>query len=314
MLQASLSLPGIAGIVLTVGMAVDANILIYERIREELRNGIAPQAAINAGFEKAFSAIADSNVTTLIAGVVLFAFGTGPIRGFAVVLSLGILTSMFTALVGSRALIHLIWGRRAQDRAPVDRRSRYRPWNFSTRRPATRSWARARCWYVVSAVADHRVARVLFCVRGLNLGIDFTGGVVLELEFPQAADLEKVRSGARAGAVSRTPQVQSFGTPRDVAGAAAAAGGRGRQHRSAQSVLAALQAVDPNVELRRTEVVGPQVGAELANKGAPRDPVHVRLHPASTSRSASSGSSASAPSSRRCTTRSSSSASSPSPR
>jgi preprotein translocase subunit SecD len=112
MLQASLSLPGIAGIVLTVGMAVDANILIYERIREELRNGVSPHAAINAGFEKAFSSIADSNVTTLIAGVVLFTFGTGPVRGFAVVLSLGILTSMFTALVGSRALIHLIWGRR----------------------------------------------------------------------------------------------------------------------------------------------------------------------------------------------------------
>jgi preprotein translocase subunit SecD len=112
MVQASLSLPGIAGIVLTVGMAVDANILIFERIREELRNGVSPIAAINAGFEKAFSSIADANVTTLIAGVVLFTFGTGPVRGFAVVLSLGIVTSMFTALIGSRSLIHLIWGRR----------------------------------------------------------------------------------------------------------------------------------------------------------------------------------------------------------
>ena len=111
LLQASLSLPGIAGIVLTVGMAVDANILIFERIREELRNGMSPHAAINSGFEKAFSAIADANVTTLIAGVVLFTFGTGPVRGFAVVLSLGIITSMFTALLGSRALIHLLWGR-----------------------------------------------------------------------------------------------------------------------------------------------------------------------------------------------------------
>jgi preprotein translocase subunit SecD len=112
MLQASLSLPGIAGIVLTVGMAVDANILIFERIREELRNGVSPHAAIGAGFEKAFSAIADSNITTLIAGVVLFTFGTGPVRGFAVVLSLGIVTSMFTALVVSRVLVHLFWGRK----------------------------------------------------------------------------------------------------------------------------------------------------------------------------------------------------------
>jgi preprotein translocase subunit SecD len=111
-LQASLSLPGIAGIVLTVGMAVDANILIYERIREELRNGLSAHAAISAGFEKAFSSIFDSNITTLIAGLVLLALGTGPVRGFAVVLSLGIVTSMFTALLGSRALIHLVWGRR----------------------------------------------------------------------------------------------------------------------------------------------------------------------------------------------------------
>jgi preprotein translocase subunit SecD len=110
MWHASLSLPGIAGIILTVGMAVDANVLIYERIREEIRKGVSPQAAIRAGFEKAFSAIADSNVTTLIAGVVLWVFGTGPIRGFAIVLTLGIATSLFTALMGSRALITLMYG------------------------------------------------------------------------------------------------------------------------------------------------------------------------------------------------------------
>jgi preprotein translocase subunit SecD len=110
MLRVTLSLPGIAGIILTVGMAVDANVLIYERIREELRNGVSPQAAIKAGFEKAFSAILDSNVTTFIAGVVLFVFGTGAIKGFAIVLSLGILTSMFTALMGSRALLTLMFG------------------------------------------------------------------------------------------------------------------------------------------------------------------------------------------------------------
>jgi preprotein translocase subunit SecD len=110
LMRASLSLPGIAGIILTVGMAVDANVLIYERIREEVRKGVSPQAAIRAGFEKAFSAIADSNVTTLIAGVVLWVLGTGPIRGFAVVLTLGIATSLFTSLMGSRALITLMYG------------------------------------------------------------------------------------------------------------------------------------------------------------------------------------------------------------
>ncbi|MBC7982427.1 MAG: protein translocase subunit SecD [Candidatus Obscuribacterales bacterium] len=111
---ASLSLPGIAGIVLTVGMAADANVLIYERIREEIRNGNSPQAAIHAGFDKAFSAIADSNVTTAIAGIVLFALGSGPIKGFAVTLVIGIATSLFTAILGSRVLIQLIWGNRRQ--------------------------------------------------------------------------------------------------------------------------------------------------------------------------------------------------------
>jgi preprotein translocase subunit SecD len=109
-IRSALTLPGIAGIVLTVAMAVDANVLIYERIREELRRGTSPQAAIRAGFDKAFSAIADSNVTALIAGLVLWVFGTGPIRGFAVTLCLGIATSLFTSLMGSRAILTLVYG------------------------------------------------------------------------------------------------------------------------------------------------------------------------------------------------------------
>jgi preprotein translocase subunit SecD len=107
---AALTLPGIAAVVLTVGMAVDANILIYERIREELRIGVSPRAAIAAGFDRAFSAIADSNVTALIAGLVLWLFGSGAVRGFAVVLVLGIATSMFTSLMGSRALVQIVYG------------------------------------------------------------------------------------------------------------------------------------------------------------------------------------------------------------
>jgi len=112
LMQATLTLPGIAGIVLTVGMAVDANVLIFERIREELANGNSPQASIHAGYEKAFSTIADANVTTLIAAVVLFSLGTGPIKGFAITLSIGILTSMFTAIMGTRALVNLFYGGR----------------------------------------------------------------------------------------------------------------------------------------------------------------------------------------------------------
>ena len=119
MLQASLTLPGIAGIVLTVGMAVDANVLIFERIREELRNGNSPQASIHAGYEKALSTIADANVTTLIAAVVLFAFGTGPIKGFAITLSVGIITSIVTAMIGTCAGVNFIYGNRTIDRLAI---------------------------------------------------------------------------------------------------------------------------------------------------------------------------------------------------
>ena len=111
-LQATLTLPGIAGIVLTVGMAVDANVLIFQRIREEIKNGNSPQMSISAGYDKAFSTIADANITTLIAAIVLFSFGTGPIKGFAVTLSLGIVTSMFTAIFGTRALVNLLYGKK----------------------------------------------------------------------------------------------------------------------------------------------------------------------------------------------------------
>ena len=119
LLQASLTLPGIAGIVLTVGMAVDANVLIFERIREEITAGSTIQNSIHSGYEKAFSSIADANITTLIAAVVLFAFGTGPIKGFAVTLSLGIITSMFTAIVGTRTVVNLVFGERRLEKLPV---------------------------------------------------------------------------------------------------------------------------------------------------------------------------------------------------
>ncbi|HVW64742.1 MAG TPA: protein translocase subunit SecD [Nitrosospira sp.] len=119
-LQATLTLPGMAAIALTIGMAIDANVLINERIRDELRNGLPPQAAISAGYERAFGTIVDSNITTLIAGIALFAFGTGPVKGFAVVLCLGILTSIFSAVMVSRGMVNLMYGgRRKLERVPI---------------------------------------------------------------------------------------------------------------------------------------------------------------------------------------------------
>ncbi len=108
----TLTLPGMAGIVLTVGMAVDANVLIFSRIKEELANGMSPQGAINAGFERAFTTILDANITTLLVALILYSIGTGPVKGFAVTLSIGILTSMFTAIMGTRAMINLVYGGR----------------------------------------------------------------------------------------------------------------------------------------------------------------------------------------------------------
>ncbi len=117
--QATLTMPGVAGIVLTVGMAVDANVLIFERIREEIRNGNTPQASIHTGYDRALSTIVDANITTLIAAIVLFNFGTGPIKGFAITLSIGILTSMFTAIFVTRGVVNLAFGGRQIERVPI---------------------------------------------------------------------------------------------------------------------------------------------------------------------------------------------------
>jgi preprotein translocase subunit SecD len=116
---ATLTLPGMAGIVLTVGMAVDANVLIFERIREELRDGRSPQQAIHQGFDSAFSTILDANITTFIAGLILFAVGTGPIKGFSITLMIGIATSMFTAIIVTRTLVNLIWGGRRVEKLAI---------------------------------------------------------------------------------------------------------------------------------------------------------------------------------------------------
>ena len=118
LLNATLTLPGIAGIVLTVGMAVDANVLIFSRIREELKRS-PPAVAIQAGYDRAFLTILDANVTTLFVALILYAIGSGPVAGFAVTLSIGIVTSMFTAIFGSRVLVHLIYGRRKLTRVLI---------------------------------------------------------------------------------------------------------------------------------------------------------------------------------------------------
>jgi SecD/SecF fusion protein len=186
-LGAALTLPGIAGIVLTIGMAVDANVLIYERIREEMRNGKGMNLAIKEGYQKAYSAILDANVTTLLTAVVLYAFGSGSIRGFATTLIVGIFTSLFSAIVITR----LIFYTRMENKKSI---------SFYTE--ITKNWftntkidfvGKRKLFYGVSAVII--IAGIVsLTTRGLNQGVEFTGGTTFDISFDGDVDIEQVRS------------------------------------------------------------------------------------------------------------------------
>lgn len=186
-IQASLTLPGIAGIVLTIGMAVDANVLIYERIREELRLGKSLKMAVNDGFKRALSSIIDGNLTTLLTAVVLAAFGSGPILGFATTLIIGIFTSLFSAIFISRLIIHEL----------LDRKKDI---SFSTKFSENllvgskfQFMKRRKLYYGISSLIIIGGIASLF-VRGLDYGVEFTGGYAFEVRFDEAADYDKIRT------------------------------------------------------------------------------------------------------------------------
>ena len=258
MLQATLTLPGIAGILLTVGMAVDANVLIFERIREEVRVGSSPQASIQAGYAKALSTILDANITTLIAAVLLFSFGTGPIKGFAVTLFIGIITSMFTAILGTRAVVNLIYGGKRLKSLPLglrflDREPRI---NFMNKRTLALLFSGI---VLVIAVAS-------LSLRSLNFGIDFTGGTLIEVGYSQDVDVEEIRGQLTEGGYGDA-LIQRFGTPRDIL-IRVAPQEEISNEKISNDIFALLEAnTDNKPELRRVEFVGPQVGDELTEKG-----------------------------------------------
>ena len=258
-LQATLTLPGIAGVVLTVGMAVDANVLIFERIREELANGNSPQSSIHAGFDKAFSTIFDANVTTLIAAAVLFIFGTGPVKGFAVTLSVGIVTSMFTAVVVTRTLVNRVWGGRSVKGLPIGATLV----NLKADK-AIAFMSRRKLAAIVSGLLLV-VSIGSLATRGLQFGIDFTGGTLVEVAYSQAADIDQIER-TLAGAGLDDAVVQLFGSADDVL-IRLATGQGGDLAQLSGDVLAALQSQSPDVQLRRVEFVGPQVGEELTQDG-----------------------------------------------
>ena len=277
LLGATLTLPGIAGIVLTVGMAVDANVLIFSRIREELANR-SPQQAIHAGFDRAFITIFDANLTTFLVAIVLYAIGSGPVKGFAVTLAIGIVTSMFTAIVLTRALINALYGGPPRcaagdlgaimaDPTPASRRR-------SGESPA-QVFLGDKAGLRFHALAPAHLDVVDPTYRCIP---DASGGEGLELwprlhrrnpgrgELSEAADPQTVRLGLEAQGYGDLV-VQNFGTardvlvrvPPDVVGETATVG---------DVILAALRAdYGDQVALRRSEFVGPAVGEELREQG-----------------------------------------------
>ncbi|MFA6636221.1 MAG: protein translocase subunit SecD [Candidatus Omnitrophota bacterium] len=248
--KATLTLPGIAGLVLTIGMSVDANVLIFERIREEAKLGKALRAAIHAGYDKAFWTILDANVTTLITALILFQFGTGPVRGFATTLSIGILASMFTALFVTRLIMDIITsgGKGIKNLKMLQF---FEKPNIPF--VSIRKWT-----YVLSLVAIVG-GMSLFVSRGVNnYGIDFTGGTLQQFEFDQAVEVSTVRS-VLGGIGLSDSVIQQFGEGRDFII-------RSVSDRS-DDIIEALKDKfgSGSFEVMRVETVGPAVGADLRN-------------------------------------------------
>jgi preprotein translocase subunit SecD len=257
---ATLTLPGIAGIALTIGMAVDANVLIFERIKEELASAKGPHRAIERGYGEALSAIIDANITTLIAAVILFSMGAGPVKGFAVTLGFGIVTSVFTAVMVTRLMIAL-WVQWARPKTLRISRLKMVP---DVTKIGFLNWRRP---FAVASAAAIVGSAVLVGVLGLNFGIDFRGGTMVEIRTEKPADLGQIRSlvnGMELGDVA----VQSFGAATDVLVRVEEQAGDGdHQMAVADEVGQMLMAEIPGTEIRRVEVVGPKVSGELLQVG-----------------------------------------------
>jgi SecD/SecF fusion protein len=258
LLGATLTLPGIAGIVLTIGMAVDSNVLIYERIREERRNGRSVIQAIDTGFTKALATIVDSNVTSLIATVVLFYLGSGPIKGFAITFAIGILTTVFTAFTFTRLLVSM-WLRRARPKelpkAPVT----FIPPGTKIPFMGIRRWT-----FALSSILSV-LSVVLFMTVDINYGIDFKGGSLIEVQSKSGdANLGDIRTRLTELNIGEV-QVQQFGAPNDVL---IRVGTQDAGENAEQTVIDKVRGeLQDNYDFRRVEVVGPTVSGELAKQG-----------------------------------------------
>jgi SecD/SecF fusion protein len=257
-LGATLTLPGIAGIVLTMGMAVDSNVIIFERVREERRQGRSIVQSLDAGFQRALATVVDANMTTLIAAIILFYLGSGPVRGFAVTLAIGIITTVFTAYTLTRWMIS-VWLRRYRPSELPAGLVNYLPDN-----PAVRFMRMRMLAFVFSAVASVAAAGSFMAVD-MNYGIDFRGGSSIEVKALQGnADVGAVRAALEELNLGEV-QVQEFGNPSELLiRIGTQEGGDSAEQSALTKVRSALEA---DYEFRRIEVVGPTVSSELATAG-----------------------------------------------
>ncbi|WP_067217421.1 protein translocase subunit SecD [Stappia indica] len=259
LLGATLTLPGIAGIILGIGLAVDANILINERIREEAKAGASAFAALDRGFGRAYSTIVDANVTSLIATGLLFLFGSGPVRGFAITMMIGICVSMFTAVAVVRILMTEWVRRRKLKTISVEPLIRIVPDGTSI------SFMKARFFGIGLSIVLSLASIGLFIKPGLNYGIDFKGGIQVEASTPASVSLGTLRDELGKldlGEVS----LQQIGD-NVLIRVQRQEGGETAQTRAVSEVRDTLQRIDPGIGIERTEVVGPKVSGELARNG-----------------------------------------------
>ncbi len=264
--HATLTLPGIAGIILTIGMAVDANVLIFERIREELRSGKTVRAAIDSGYGHALSAIIDANVTTFLVGIVLYQFGTGPIRGFALTLCIGIISSLFTAFFVTRTIFELITRKSEQSGLSIGPVTLFSNLNIRFLSLRNIGFGTSAAVLLIGIVS-------ILGINGIRQGIDFAGGTLLELHFDPAVKVEDIRSqlgrvpvGDAEIDLSKS-EIKQFGSENDILIRVSESGAGTEVADGIMGVLKAgfTNSIEEMEWIRRQEKVGPKIGSELSN-------------------------------------------------
>ena len=264
--HATLTLPGIAGIILTIGMAVDANVLIFERIREELRSGKTVRAAIDSGYGHALSAIIDANVTTFLVGIVLYQFGTGPIRGFALTLCIGIISSLFTAFFVTRTIFELITRKSDQSSLSIGPVGLFANLNIRFLSLRNIGFGTSAAVLLIGIVS-------ILGINGIRKGIDFAGGTLLELHFDPAVQVEDIRSQLGSVPVGDAEidlsksEIKQFGSENDIL-IRVSESGTGTE--VADGIMGVLKSgfaasIEELEWIRRQEKVGPKIGSELSS-------------------------------------------------